>query len=586
MKRIIFLPAFILLILSATQAQQVMESGPANNDLALQKSQIINDLQSLEIRAKSLHGPLAQALAQAEIADAVWALDQDQAAILLRTAYKLTLPDKDQQTNPAVKPAGSAPVPPSSEGRARATIQNRILSVARRDPKLAQELVHLGEQTQDAYETHLKYSSLALQTLQNGDTQGAASYLNQAITADPTQATAPTSILRIAERDPKLADSLILQYIERLRSFPLSSANQSAMRVFITLHNLIFRPLSPDIKAPPPGPEVMRAYVSYMLDSLSQLEQSEPGYLARYSGQLLMVWPVLQRYAPEMTAQFMSLEQLTTGGSRNTSPLPTWESFSNDKNEAKDYEARLKEALDSDQPNDLIINRAISRGDFSKARKLIDKLPDGTQKNQLTEMVNAQEALFFLKKDDLIEARRVAEKLKYASSILEVYPALIGKCVNGKDQTCASNLMLQAIKQLKSSETTPPTPPTGIPASVFTTSQESDPILEGMAKLTLAILPLSDDLALLGLDETVVAANNSQVDTGPGRAGFDVSIFKKLAPKNELHVETEAESLKDPLRQILALASIDQWKADELKKAEELKKAQELRKPQGQKTKQ
>lgn len=584
MKRIIFLLAFILLI-PASSRSQVVETNSGNDNLALQKLQLLGNLQNLETRSNYLSAPLARALAKAEIADAAWSFDKEWATKLLRDAYKLTLPDEDEQTSLKNKPAGSAPVPPAPEQRARRAIQSRILSVARRDTKFAQELAQLGAERQGAYESHLQYTTLALQTLQNGDKEGAAALLNKAIEADPTLITAPFAILYLAERDPKLADKLILQYIERLRTFPLSTANESTMRVFLSLHNLIFRPFSPNTKAPPPGLAVMRAYVSFMLNSLSRLEQSEPGFLKRQRGMLLMVWPVLQRYAPDLTAEFASLEQLSQG-SNNNSPLPTWETFSSDKNEKADYETRIKDALESDQPNDLIINRAISRGDFTKARKLIDKLSDSPKKTQLTETVNAKETLSLLKKDNLTEAQQLAENLKRASSILEVYPALIGKCAGSKDQICATRLMWQAMKQLKASDTTPPTPPAGTPTSVIATSREFDPILDGLAKLTLAVFPLDNELAMEGLNETVAAANASQVDTGQGRVGFDVNIFKRIAPKNEARVQMAAESLKDPLRYVVALAAIYQWKAEGLKKIEGMQKAQGLSKPQAQKTKQ
>jgi len=44
-------------------------------------------------------------------------------------------------------------------------------------------------------------------------------------------------------------------------------------------------------------------------------------------------------------------------------------------------------------------------------------------------------------------------------------------------------------------------------------------------------------------------------------------LFKKLAEKNEARVNLAAMQMKDPLRQIVALAAIDQLKADKLAKA-------------------
>jgi hypothetical protein len=509
-------------------------------------------------------------------------LDSEWARKLLREAYTLTFPDEDEQAKLREKPAGSEAKPRTPEQRARDAVQSRILAIARRDKKLVQELAQLGADRLGSYEAHLRDTTLALQALRAGEKDTAATYLTQAITADPTQITAALAILEIAEKDPKLGDTLILRYIGLLRNFPLSYANGSASRAMLALNVLIFHVLKPDSKAPPPGPVVMRAYVSFVLELQRNLEQTEPGAISRGRGWLLMMWPILQQYAPDLTADFLVLEQRGRGSNDNSS-LPTLESLRN--KEDVDYENRIKDALESDQSNDLLISRAISRNDFAKARKLIDKLSDSPLKTQLMELSNAKEALYLLKKEDLVEARQLAEKLKRAVSILEVYPPLIGKCVSNKDEICASSLMLQAIKQLKNSDITPPIPPAGIPSSIFATSREFDPILESMAKLTLAVLPLDDDgLALQGMNETVFAANVSEIDTGQGRIGFDVSIFRKLAPRNEARVEQAAESFKDPLREIVALAAIYQWKADELRKAEELKKARELKKPQIQKT--
>lgn len=567
MKRLFFVSVFVL-FLSLPVPGQTTETSSAEDDLALRKLSLISALQSLEAKCNDLNSPLARALARAEIADAAWSLKPEWARKLLREAYLFTFPDEDEQTKLRKKPAGSEARPRTPEQRARDTVQSRILAIARRDKDLVQELAQLGAEHLGAYESHLRNTRLALQALQAGEKETAATYLTQAIRVDPTQITAAFGILELAERDPKLGDTLILQHIELLRSFPLSHTNGSASRAMLALHVLIFHVLKPDSKAPPPGPVVMRAYVSFVLDHLRNLEQREPGSLQRGRGWLLMAWPILQKYAVDLTADFLALEQRSRVPNDNSS-LPTLESLR--KKEEVEYENRINDALESDQPSELLIDRAIGRNDFSKARKLINKLPDSPLKTQLMERVNAKEALYLLRKQDLPEAKRLAEKLKHAVSILEVYPPLIEKCVSADDQTCSSSLMLQAIKQLKSSDTTPTIPPTGIPSSVFATSREFDPILESMAKLTLAVLPLDDELALRGMEETVFAANVSEIDTAQGRIGFDVTIFRKLAPKNEARAEQAAQSFKDPLRHIVALATIYQWKADELKKAQELK---------------
>ena len=85
-----------------------------------------------------------------------------------------------------------------------------------------------------------------------------------------------------------------------------------------------------------------------------------------------------------------------------------------------------------------------------------------------------------------------------------------------------------------------------------------------MAKLTLTVSSSSFDLAIIGLGETVAAANESEIDTTQGRPGFDIGIFKKLAAKDDSKVRLAAESFKDPLRRVLSLVAINQWKTSHL----------------------
>lgn len=100
------------------------------------------------------------------------------------------------------------------------------------------------------------------------------------------------------------------------------------------------------------------------------------------------------------------------------------------------------------------------------------------------------------------------------------------------------------------------------------TSRDFDLALTCLGNLTAAAVALKDDLALDLLDELVIAANHSTLDTAQGRTGFETSLFKKLAEKNEERTTAAAIQFQDPLRQVVALAAIDQWKVDKLIKAE------------------
>jgi hypothetical protein len=250
----------------------------------------------------------------------------------------------------------------------------------------------------------------------------------------------------------------------------------------------------------------------------------------------------------------------------DNSPLPTRKSLQEQYKER--YEKQLKEALDSGVADEMTINSAISRGDFERARKLIAKLPDGAQKTQFTEMCNTKEATSLAAKGDISGAERLAEQLSRAVSLLEAYPAIINRCVADKNQTCIVSLLVhKAVRQLKRADLTPSTPPAGIPISIVPSNREFDPVISSLSKLANIIAPLDEMLALEVLDEVIAAANASQLDTEQGRTGIDVELFRKLALRNEVRVRQSAESLKDRLRQIIALSAIYQARAAELAKA-------------------
>ena len=154
---------------------------------------------------------------------------------------------------------------------------------------------------------------------------------------------------------------------------------------------MLGRLVSPSAEAqqniPAPGPAVMKAYIIYVLDSVGKMDQSG---LQRSRLWLLSIWEPLKQYAPDLTSTFMDLEARSRMlGERATFPTRQ----SNEESYRESYEKRLKAALHDDHFEEAIIYSAISHGDFAKVRKLIDKLSDGPQKTQFTDMVNMREAL-------------------------------------------------------------------------------------------------------------------------------------------------------------------------------------------------
>jgi hypothetical protein len=168
-------------------------------------------------------------------------------------------------------------------------------------------------------------------------------------------------------------------------------------------------------------------------------------------------------------------------------------------------------------------------------------------------------------KGEIDQAVRLAERLTRGTSILQVYPVLLKKCLSVENRWRATPLVYQAIKQLKKADTAPLAPPSGIPVSMVL-AEGPDPVPLSLSKLAKSVVEVDETLALAVLDETVIATNKSSMDSADGRAGFDPDIFKQLAPKNEVRVHQAAEGLTDHFRQIVALAVINQWKALELEK--------------------
>lgn len=563
----LYLKAFILIacityVVLPQSAKLPAGEGPTQGDLTLERISLLSDLQYLEREAVKFNDPLAEALAKIEIADAAWELDSDWAKKLIRAAYELTLPDPDERSGQH-RTVGSIPPLSNAADRSRWRIRYRALEVARRDRDFTNELIQMGDESLGAYGEHFASAALADQAIEAGDVSAAADYVLRGIKADPTQGTAPDIINRIALRNRALADRLVIQYIGELRRFPLSSVNQSDVRSFLTLSSLVRPFLIPDpsIKVPTPGPEAMRAYIGYMLEALNNLEQQEPGYLTVRRRTLLSLWVPLQQYAPEMAGAFLSLEGRSRRPGDNSS-LPTAASIEEERRLR--YEKNVEKELDGDQPHEALIYSAISRRDFDKARKMIAKLPEGARKKYLADAVNAEEALNLIRKGNIYEAERFANELSRVASMLRVYPALISKCVAKKDQACADRLVSQSLRQAKSSDTSAPPVPEGIPVSAVAGDPRFDPVLSFIAELAIKVLPSGNGLAFNVLDELVSVANATPIETSQARIGFDVSIFKKLAPKNETHVQQAAYSLKNPVQRVLALAAMYQWKAKEI----------------------
>ena len=554
----------LLLVSQLTPAHgQAVGVNQGRDALELKRISLISELQSLEAKAGQLEKSLARAAAKAEIADAAWTLDREWAKKLLGEAYELTFPDEEIRAKYRQMPVGALFMPTAAD-RARWDVRQRVMSIASRDAAFAEQLVQRGAKELGRLEENAQFSELASSAVERGDKEGAARYIRQAFEADPTQFTVGTPIFDLAAQDRNAADNVIVEYIEHLNSVPLSFRDASEARVLLML-NMFIHPSPSYAEAkgrqiPPPGPAVMRAYLGYMLNLLALDEQRMPGSIKNWRATLLLLWPSVKTYAPELTEQFKELEVL----SRKPNDEASWPPPDVRESYKKQNEERMKSLLDSDQPDAEAIGILIDRGEFSSAHKLLEKLADGRQKTELLDKLNAKEAVSLVKKGDILGAQLLAGRLTNATYILQAYPPIIEKCVSNKDKTCATNMVYQATRQLKQSDATPPALPAGVPASASADSREFNPVLSSLCKLAQLILPLDDSLAFEVTEEMVTVANASDIDTGQGRIGFDTGLFKRIAQKDELHAQQAARNFSDPLRQIVSLAAIYQWKAEDL----------------------
>jgi hypothetical protein len=538
-----------------------------DKDDDLPKMALLFELKTLAVEIPKLDGSPARALANAEVADAAWTLDRNWAKSLLKDAYQLTYLTEEELRKIGPEPPGTPPRPPTAIGRARDEVRRRILSVARRDKVFADQLIVYSSVHVTKDDRQMMYAQLTVMALDEGDNSAAIRSIQENMGIDPTQLMLVQLINDLAIKDRASADKLILQYIANLSTVQLANGRLGRARADLVLRWLVF-PNSffpdPNKRVSNPGPEVMRTYVRYVIESLTAQEQREPGSLPRQRSTLLTAWLPLNQYAPELRERFMQMEALSRTPGKDAA-LPTQ---SNEELDKEILRKKQSEAVNSTEPNEQSIDSLIMQEDFETARKLISKLPDGERKNQFTEKVNTKEAVSLAKKGDLLGAQNLAERLTAVSSILQVYPLIAKGYATNKDQVGASAAVHQAVRQLKKLNTKPARASVqfGMPAEFAPTPSERDGILSTLGLLAKAILPIDTLFAAEIIDDIVVKANSSQIDTTQGRTGIDSDLFKKLAAKDEIRARSAAESFKDRLRRIVALAGIYQWKAKELEK--------------------
>ena len=540
MRRLQLFLTCVLLAPHLAAAQSAVKPGGAETLEQTARLALLFDLQGLDAEASKLNQPLARARAKIEIADAAWPVEPEWAKKLLREAYESTFPEETERERLRQESPGSKPHPPTDVEWARTETRKRVFAVAGRDSAFVAELTALGARELGRVEESERGRDMAMQSLRAGDLSAAGKYASLSIKAEPTQGAAWEIIPNIAARDRAAADRLLLEYVERLRGTTLSATDGSALRVHLFLYSLMMGRRGDDgAPVPPPGPAVLRAYVAYVVESMTQLRQREPESLKSLRTFLLAAWTPLRQYAPELSGAFAELERLSRRPGEEGG-LPSGRDAEVRKTQR---EESVQQAIRSGRPDEATISLAVGQRDFTAARKLIEMLTDEEKKLRLADWVNAEESLVLIAADDAPGAEKLARSLAGAESVRRVYPVLIGRCVKVKDAPCATVLTDQAVKQLRR-------------------AAGGAALALSLGDLANALAPADEGLAFDVLEEAVAAANAGKVEESElGRLNIEPGVFKTLAAKDAVRARQTADELKTPAARIAALAATYQREA-------------------------
>jgi hypothetical protein len=328
---------------------------------------------------------------------------------------------------------------------------------------------------------------------------------------------------------------------------------------------------------PPPSREVVRAYVAFVADTMTRVEQAG-GDLSQMRAFVGIVWPHMMQHAPEYAAQLAVLERASRHPGRNTPPLRTFAEI----NAAYGgrYEERLKIARQTKDPLDLEMaaSSAMQRKEFEEARKLVGMLKDGGLKSQLLEQVNTRESLHLLGAGDLPGAERLARQLEHVPSIMQAYPPLVRRLAREADAGRAALLAEEAARRLRAAaernnadNTFTPTLLAPVAGSIRIFKQTR--ALEALSELALAVEPAAPHLALDLLDALAETAAKARVTSEQGNPNFNPDAFARLSGWDAGRARSAAARLGDRLQRLSALAAVCRGEAERLEKAAKERRA-------------
>ena len=533
------------LVLITTQSAQTPddERKARLEQLHVQRLGLLSSLNLLDGQTKLLEDPLRRAFAKADIADAIWYLDSTRAKAILWEAQRLTMPGEEERERSKSRSVEAKPEEPKSEDLARIKVRSRILQVARRDAAFAKELIAFAKSELGDIEKASALNTLALKALAEKDPNQASEYLEEAIELDPTQQYGYT-ILQLAAQNRSLADEVISHYLDALRNSALSP--DAFFRAYSSLKMAVFpNPLfdfgrSRNIAGP--SQNVLRSFAQMVLQQMKKFATDRPGSMSSYRYVLSDLSAAINQSAPELRTDWLWLEQLT----RRSGSGPLDLSNPNSVSPRNGFEDKVKEALDTKETKALIeaLKHAVYLNEFSSARSILSEIKDEKVQSVWAEYTNSSEAMWLVKKGDVLEAERIARKLKDLRNIGFVYSAIIETYVDKKDDASAVLLTGEVMKilQERKDET--------VPVGFFN-------------NLIRATSKLNDTSAFQAADRLVIAFNAVTLPEGLN-PGFDPYLFRGLANKHDDRAVEIGESFRHPYPRVLVLAAIYGSKAKKL----------------------
>ncbi|HEX8338247.1 MAG TPA: hypothetical protein VF621_16130 [Pyrinomonadaceae bacterium] len=562
-----------------TPAEEAAPEQQADDAAATARREaLLADLRALEADAKELLKPLDAASARAEIAYAAWPLEREWAKSLLREALALTFPEEVDRAKVRERPIGAELQFGPAENGARGRIRRRVFQIAARDRAFSRELSDTAGRELGRVEETSTLTGMAVTAADEGRLEEAAELILRAAESEPTLLNVGQAVNHVAARDRAAADRLILAYVERLRRLPLNvftERNHTALRMSLTVaimlrpKDLQFFSNTPTVP-PPPAREVVRAYVAFIVDTMTRIEQQR-GDLRGMHGFIPTVWPSMMQHAPEYAAQLGALERASRRPGRPAPPLRTFAEIEVEYDQSKKYEERLKTARKTKDPLQLEMaaDAAMKQKDFEEARKLIALMDDGETKTHLVEQANVRESLHLLGAGDLAGAERLARQLNNVASVIRVFPPLVGRLARDGDAGRASLLADEAGRRLRASaergngnDTFVPSLLAPVAGSVRLYKQSR--ALEGMSELSLAVEPVAPQSALDLLDTLAETAAKARVTSELGNPNFNPEAFARLAARDPGRVRSTAARLEDSLQRIAALAAVYRGEAESL----------------------